>query len=255
MGKMLAGAAALLTCAGSAMAQFDSINSLAEAPYWFADYLGRSDLTITNNAMAGIRFEDRNFTGSGFANRHHAALAVDGTPYRFQPEESFRFDVDMIIEGAGRTEAGIWHGTAPFYPNSGSADVGQFVMLPDNNGEIAAFGGRLPFFSNNQPENSGMARAARNQLFHLTFIYDASATPRTYQYGVNGVFTTLRFEGTDTAGFLPDSLMGVYVQGPNGQPTSGDVDVTYSNLSITIPAPGAIALAASTGLLALRRRR
>lgn len=255
MGRFLVGATALMACAGSALAQFGSINSLAEAPYWFGDFMGRSDLTITNNGMSGIRFEDRNFTGSGWANRHHAALAENGVPYLFQPNQSFRFDVDVIIQGAGRTEAGIWHGTAPFYPNSGNADVGQFVLLPDNNGEIAAFGGRLPFFSNNQPENSGMVRSGRNQTIHLTLIYDAASAPRTYQYGVDGVFTPLKIEGIDTAGFLPDSLMGVYVQGPNGQPLSGDVDVTFTNLSITVPAPASAALLAPIGLAALRRRR
>ncbi|MGE3106730.1 MAG: hypothetical protein AB7G11_16360 [Phycisphaerales bacterium] len=245
-------AAAAACIAGPALAQVTTIDSLNVAPYWFADFFGRSDLTITNNGLPSIRFEDRNFSGSGFANRHHAALSVGGTPYLFQPTESFRFDVDVIINGAGGTEAGIWHGTAPFYPNSGNADVGQFVLLPDNNGEIAAFGGRLPFFSNNQGENAGMARAARDQTIHLTFIYDADTPVRNYRYGVNGVFAPPKFEGIDTAGFLPDSLMGVYVQGPNGR--LGDVDVTFSNLSI-IPSPASAALLGLGGLLAGRRRR
>lgn len=253
-GTILIGLGAIATLAGTAAAQLNGINSLEVASYWYADYFGRSDLTITNNGMAGIRFEDRNFTGGGFANRHQAALAVNGSAFHFQPDQSFKFDVDVIITGNARTEAGIWHGTAPFFPNSASADVGQFVMLPDNNGEIAAFGGRLPFFSNNQPENAAMPRAARNQVFHLSFVYDAVSSPRAYKYGVNGVYTPLKFEGLDTAGFLPDSLMGVYVQGPNGQPLSGDVDVTFTNLSI-VPAPGTAMLLASAGLVGLRRRR
>jgi hypothetical protein len=248
-------AAAVLATAGSAFAQLGGINSLAEANYWYADYFGRSNLTVTNNGLTGIRYEDRNFTGSGFANRHQAALAVSGVPFQFQPEQSFKFECDINITGPGRTEAGIWHGTAPFFPNSASADVGQFVVLPDNAGEIAAFGGRLPFFSNNQPENAGMPRGARNTLLHLTLIYNADVSPRTYQYGVNGVFTPLKTEGVDTAGFLPNSLLGVYVQGPNGAPTQGDVDVQFSNLRIMIPAPGSLALLGLGGLAAARRRR
>ncbi len=246
-------AALLLVCAaGAASAQVTAINSLNVAPYWFADYFGRSDLTITNNGLSSIRFEDRNFTGGGFANRHHAALSIGGTPFQFQPTDGFRFDVDVIMEGAGGTEAGIWHGTAPFYPNSASADVGQIVMLPDNNGEIAAFGGRVPFFSNNQGENAGMDRAVRNQTIRLTFIYDTDAAVRNYRMAVNGVFAPTKFEGVHTAGFLPDSLMGVYVQGPNGN--IGDVDVTFSNLTI-IPTPASAAVLTLGGLVAFRRRR
>ena len=250
----LVSASALIACLGSASAQVSSINSLQVAPYWYADYFGRSNLTITNDGLAGIRFEDRNFTGGGFANRHQAALAVNGNAFLFQPGQSFRFDVDCIIQGSGGTEAGIWHGIAPFFPNSANADVGQFVLLPDNNGEIAAFGGRLPFFSNNQPENSAMDRAARQTNFHMTFIYNADVSPHTYQYGVNGVFTPLKIEGVDTAGFLPDSLMGVYVQGPNGHPEMGDVDVSFSHLVI-VPAPGAAAFVGVLGLVGIRRRR
>lgn len=257
------GAAAALLCAGSAFAQYGAINSLAQADYWFADYFGRSNLTVTNNGLAGIRWEDRNFTGGGFANRHHAALAVGGVPFQFQPNQSFKFECDLVITGPGRTEAGIWHGTAPFFPNSANADIGQFQVRPFTDpasAEIAAFGGRMPFFSSNQPENAGMPTAARTTTFHLTFIYNADVSPRTFQYGVNGVFTPLKIEGIDTAGFLPNSLMGVYVQGPNWFGTNdpsprGDVDVQFTNLSIMIPSPGSLALLGLGGLIAARRRR
>ncbi|MCC6320340.1 MAG: PEP-CTERM sorting domain-containing protein [Phycisphaerales bacterium] len=256
-------AAVVFACSGSALAQYGSINSLAEAPYWFADYFGESNLTITNNGLAGVRVEDRNFINSGFANRHHFALAVGGVPYRFQTNQSFKFECDVVITGPGRTEAGIWHGTAPFFPNSANADTGQFMVRPpatQTGAEIAAFGGRMPFFSSNQPENAGMPAAARDTTFHLTFIYNADVSPRTYQYGVNGVFTPLKIEGIDTAGFLPDSLLGVFVQGPNWfGPTDehprGDVDVQFTNLSIMIPAPASLALLGLGGLTALRRRR
>jgi len=255
---MLAG----LAIAGSAAAQFGGINSLAEANYWYADYFGRSNLTVTNNGLSGIRYEDRNFTGSGFANRHHAALAAGGVPFQFSRQQSFQFDVDVIITGNAPTEAGIWMGTAPFFPNSANANVGQFVLLPNNGGEIAAFGGTLPFFSNNQnPFDNGvpnppgnMARAARNQSFHLTMKYEWSATP-SIEYIVNGVSTgQLRGFMDSFAGIDTGSLMGVYVQGPNGNPSAGDVDVTYSNLSI-IPAPSAVALLGLGGLVGMRRRR
>lgn len=247
----LAFAAAIIAgAAGTASAQISAIDSLSEAPYWFADFFGRSDLTITNNGLAGIRFEDRNFTGGGFANRHHAALSIGGTPFQFDRTDSFRFDVDVIIEGAGGTEAGIWIGTAPFFPNSGNANVGNFVVLPDNSGEIAAFGGPLPFFTNNS--NGGMARAARNQTFHLTMIYETSPFPYI-NYGINGVFSgPQRGFMNSFPGIDDNSYLGVYSQGPNGR--LGDVDVTFSNLVI-VPAPASAALLGLGGLLAARRRR
>lgn len=254
------GMVAGLAMAGSALAQFGGINSLNEANYWYADYFGRSQLTVTNNGLAGIRYEDRNFTGSGFANRHHAALAVNNVPFQFSRQQSFQFDVDVTITGNAPTEAGIWMGTAPFYPNSANANVGQFVLLPNNAGEIAAFGGTMPFFSNNQTTfdngtaNGGMARAARNQSYHLTMKYEWGLSP-SIEYIVNGVSTgQLRGFMNTFAGIDPGSYMGVYVQGPNGNPSAGDVDVTYSNLSI-IPAPSAVALLGLGGLVGMRRRR
>jgi len=247
------GACAALALSGAAFGQFGAINSLAEAPYWFANYFGRSNL-ITNNGLSSIRFEDRNFTGGGFANRHHAALAVNNVPFQFQNNQGFRFDVDVNITGPGRTEAGIWIGTAPSYPSSFNADVGQFVLLPNNGGEAAAFGSLLPFFSNNEAENLDQDRAVRNTVIHLTMLYVAAPNPYI-QYGINGVFTRELNSGGFFPGILNNSLMGVYVQGPNGDPTAGDVDVTYSNLSIQIPAPGAFALLGLGGLMAGRRRR
>lgn len=256
------GALAGLAVAGSAAAQFGGINSLAEANYWYADYFGRSNLTVTNNGLTGIRYEDRNFTGSGFANRHHAALATNNVPFQFSRQQSFQFDVDVLITGNAPTEAGIWMGTSPFFPNSANANIGQFVLLPNNGGgEIAAFGGTMPFFSNNQSPtfdngvpSAGMARAARNQTFHLTMKYEWGATP-SIEYIVNG-FSTGQLRGfmNSFAGIDSGSLMGVYVQGPNGNPAAGDVDVTFSNLSI-IPAPSAMALLGLGGLVGLRRRR
>lgn len=264
MKAVLGACAAVLMFAGSASAQLYGVNSLDTAGnYWYADYFGRSNLTVTNNGMAGIRYEDRNFTGSGFANRHHAALAVNGSAYLFQPNQSFKFEVDITVNGPGRTEAGIWHGTAPFWGNSASADTGNLMFRPGDtvaSDEIAAFGGRLPFFSNNQPENSGMARAQRGVTTHLTVEYCADVSPRLYRYGVNNVFTSWKVEGVDTAGFQPNSYLGVYVQGPNWFGTGdayprGDVDVQFSNLSLTVPAPASFALLGLGSLVAGRRRR
>lgn len=262
------GAAAVAVASSVASAQYGGINSLAVAPYWFSDYFG-SNLNIngTNHSdgaafvipgLAGMHLTDDSFPGGPhFTNRHHAALASGGTPFTFNPGTSFKFDVDVLINGIppARTEAGIWLGTAPSFPSSAGADVGQFVALPDNGGEIAAFGGTLPFFSNNQAENAGMPRAIRGVSVHLSMLYYGAEN--LVVYSVNGVATKeLSISYNGNPGFAPNSLMGVYVQGPNifGNAT-GQVDVTFSNLTITIPTPASAALLGMGGLVATRRRR
>jgi hypothetical protein len=252
---LLAAAAGLATATIAHADLFSSINSMdASGIRWYNDFPG-STLTVTNGGMPSIRFQDSNFIGGNWTNRHHAALAAGGVAYNFGAgNQSFQMDLDVTINGAlpASTEAGIWVGTAPNWPSSAIANVGNFVCLPDNGGEIAAFGGVLPFFSNNQPANSGMARALRGASRHMTMIYNTSVYGSSMNYGINGVFTgDLPFSGLD-----PSSLIGVYVQGPNGGPVNlGNVDVTFSNISIRVPTPASATLLGMGGLLAARRRR
>ena len=249
---------------------FSSINSMdAAGTRWYNDYPG-STLVVTNGGLPSVRIQDSNFVGGNFTNRHHVALAHNGARYDFgNGSQSFQLDVDVTINGTlpARAEAGIWAGKAPNWPSSAGADVGNFVCLPDNGGEIAAFGGGLPFFSNNQPPNAGMARSVRGVTTHLTMLYTTSAFGSSINYGVNGVFTGNQaytdglgnplanglFASTVAGGPL---LVGVYVQGPNGGPVnSGTIDVTFGNISIVIPGPGSASLLGMGGLLAARRRR
>lgn len=233
---------------------FSPINSInSQGTYWFNDF-PNSNLVVTNNGLTSVRIQDSNFVGGNFTNRHHTALAVNNTPFLFSGTQAFRLDVDVVINGLppARTEAGIWVGTAPNYPSSAAADVGQFVMLPDNAGEIAAFGSVLPFFSNNQPQNVLMPRALRGVTRHLTLIYNTSPGGSSINYGVDNVFT-----GNQAfSGLLANSLIGFYSQGPNqGGIVAGSVDVTFSNISIVVPTPASATLLGMGGLLAARRRR
>ncbi len=273
MSKVYVFAAVAATLGGTTMAHadlFSGINSLdATGTRWFNDYPG-STLTVTNGGLPSVRIQDSNFIGGNFTNRHHVALAQNGTRFDFgSASQSFQLDVDVTINGTlpAHTEAGIWAGKAPNWPSSAGADVGQFVCLPDNGGEIAAFGGGLPFFSNNQPANLGQARSVRGVLTHLTLIYNTSAFGSSLNYGINGVFTG-PLQYTDGSGNpLPNGLaastvaggpllLGVYVQGPNGGPVNlGTVDVTFGNISIAVPGPATASLLGMGGLLAARRRR
>lgn len=239
----------------AAFAQVSTINGLnSSATRWFNDLPG-TNLTVTNNGLAGVRWQETSTGGGGFANRHYAALSVNGTPYQFGAAESWQLTVDMIARGPVISEAGIQIGTTPFFPSSFGADVGNFVVIPGNT-EIASFGGQMPFFSNNQPENSGMARGALNTPYRLQIIYVGTADGGPFvKYGVNGVFTAPVNAGGTFAGWNPGTTVGVYTQN-NFNSAAGSADAEFSNISIIgIPAPASAGLLGLGGLVALRRRR
>jgi hypothetical protein len=240
-----------LVLASAASAQISTINSVAIGTRYFNDF-PNSTLVVTNNGLPSVEFQESNFGTGGFANRHIGMLSNNGTtPYHFSPAGNVDFSVTVLMHAAGAVEAGMFIGKIPNFPTGAGADTGQFPLLP-NNGEIAAFGGFLPFFSNNVPPNTGLPRAARDTSFTLRFMYDSAAN--TVTYGVNGQFTpALALDPNNP--FPANCAVGVYVQNVNGQPTQGlSSDVLFTNFTIT-PAPGSALVLGAFGLLAGRRRR
>jgi hypothetical protein len=132
---------ALGLSAGAALAT-PNPNSAAIHPRVFND-CPLSTLTITNNYPASIVINDANLACGGFANLHTWHFSEDGTNVAvFSNPDEFEFSADLVIDGVGnKGEAGlminVWY----------SPEVdGRFnFRIPD--GEIACFGGRLPFFS------------------------------------------------------------------------------------------------------------
>jgi hypothetical protein len=243
-------------CGSGAFAQVSTIDGLnSSATRWFNDLPG-SNLTVTNNGLAGIRYQETNTATNGFANRHYAALSAGGVPYSFGAAESWQLTVDATINGPLGSEAGIQIGTTPFFPSSFGADVGNFVLLPNNGGEIAAFGGQMPFFSNNQVENAGMARSAIGTTYRMQVIYVGTADGGPFvKYGINGVFTAPQNSGGTFTGWNAGTTVGFYTQN-NFAFAAGQADVQFNNISIIgIPAPASAGLLGLGGLVALRRRR
>lgn len=261
--KKFVALALVVAAAASANAQVNTINGINLSGNRFYNDRPGSSLTTTSTGSlgGGIRWQESNVNATspgGFANRHYAPLSVGGVPYSFGPGQSFQFDVDVIIRGPQPSEAGIQVGQTPFFPSSFGANTGQFVMLPGNAGEIATFGGEMPFFSNNQPENAGMARSALGQFFHMTLIYVGTndGSPFT-KYGVNGVFSPVANGGGGFAGWTAGTTIGVFTQNNIGAfGGNADFDVEFRNLSIIgIPAPASMGLLGLGGLVAMRRRR
>lgn len=102
-----------------------------------------SILTVVNSYPTEISIEDqKNFCGGGFANRHAWRFSDDGaTAYEFMNANGFSFSATMVISGGGEAEAGLQ--ISPWW----SPLVDGSFNVRSTDGEIACFGGRLPFYS------------------------------------------------------------------------------------------------------------
>jgi hypothetical protein len=118
-----------------------NINGAKLYPRVFNDCPGSTFLGV-NNYPASIFMADYNPNCFGFANLHNWRLSDDGGAGAaiFHNGDAFRYCADLVLSGPGNAEAGL--NVAPWWSVS---DGRLNVRVPD--GEIAAFGGRLPFFS------------------------------------------------------------------------------------------------------------
>ena len=103
-----------------------------------------SNFTAVNNYPSLISFSDqsvdRNGLPGGFANRHVWRFSDNGaTAFGFSNNTFFDVSMNVTLSGNAlpRKEAGFLLDTA--------GGQGQFIVTTD--GEVAAFGGPLPFYS------------------------------------------------------------------------------------------------------------
>jgi len=150
-------------------------------------------LTFDNSYPSEIWIEDAQLNCFGFANLHNWRFSEDGsTPAVFNNNSNFQFGADLVITGTTTAEAGLQ--VAPWW--SQDVDGRLNVRIPD--GEIAAFGGRLPFYSFSA--NHGIFYQA-GETIHLEIIYLANdltqENPATIEYKVT-------YQGMDySSGVLP----------------------------------------------------
>lgn len=101
-----------------------------------------SILTVDNSYPSLIAIDDENFGPLGWANLHAWRFSDDGmSAYPFANEDGFAYSAELTISGSGDGEAGL--SMAPWW--SPNVDGRFNVRTPD--GEVACFGGRMPFFS------------------------------------------------------------------------------------------------------------
>jgi len=212
-----------------------------------------SVLTVNNTYPGFISISDQNLDCFGFANLHTWSFSTDGglTKAQFENCSYYYFCANVVLSGTGNGEGGLR--LSPWW--SPNAD-GKF-MLNTGSGEIACFGGRLPFYS--FTVNYGATYVKGVNAF-MTVLYNpnalSSALPATITYTISlGGGPTLSsgalpFDQGNLAEDPPHGLWGELVPAYAGgyfQPQLGQgqsvgmtcswADICYQNLGVVPTAP------------------
>src|SRR5882672_4196177 len=101
-----------------------------------------STLSSVNNYPSSITISDSDLECFGFTNLHNWHLSSNGsTDDEFANNSCFTIACDFMLEGATGGEGGLQ--LSPWW----SPDVDGRFNVRDTDGEIACFGGRLPFYT------------------------------------------------------------------------------------------------------------
>jgi hypothetical protein len=244
--SLAAGALLLLSMlglSGMALATPD-INSAVINERIFDD-CPTSTLSTINTYPALIAISDNWDCSAGFANRHNWRFSTDGaTNALFENDDSFRFEADLMISGSGNGEGGI--GISPWW----SQNVDGIFNVRTTDGEIACFGGRLPFF--NFTGSFGVVYVKGTPI-HLEIEYQANsnsmADPGTIEYTVTYNAITyssgvLNFDEGNPAedppyglwGILNDATAGGFIQcfigGAPNSLTAEWTNIVFENLKL-----------------------
>ena len=203
-----------------------------------------SNITTTNTYPALLRIAETDLNCGGFANLHAWRFSVDGVNQVLFPNNSaFRYAATVTLSGTVEGEGGLQ--IAPWY----NQDAGRFNVRTTD-GEIACFGGRLPFYSFT---GNGVPPYVKGTPIRLQITYLRNglsmADPATIQYeldyqAVHYSSPVLAFdEGNPDEdppyglwGILNDAKVGGHVQpflqagNPNATFTADWADITYDNL-------------------------
>lgn len=254
------GIAVLVACgmACGASAAISNVASYVDAPRTYNDF-GGSNLVFQSNyspSNGSLIIQENNYGAGGFANRHMTWLGDAGNN-----KEDFNYgdgwDISMTMQvnaadSVGQVEAGFQFDLFGF---------GLFGVLTGN-GEIAAFGSVMPFFT----FGTGLYNVGDELMLRMIHRpgdgENSGGAASTMEYMYNNLTTgsgwvsSGEIDFTTTEGGIPSSFnmyVGVGAQINQPDPTLGNVDISFSN--IAIPAPASLALMGLGGLVATRRRR
>ena len=224
-----------------------------------------SVVTVTNNYPALICIDDTLVVCTGFANLHTWSFSSDGgaTAAQFANGDMFTWSADMVISGTGQGEAGLR--LSPWW----SPDADGLFNVRTTDGEIACFGGRLPFFSFTAA--FGLVYTKGDPI-HLEMNYLpnglSQANPATIEYklvyhGVPYTSGPVAFDQGNTAEDPPHGLWGcltpAYAGGAmkiflsNGNFDTDQLQVCWTGIDFQIAKPTATVTRSWGGLKLLYR--
>ncbi|HPF36230.1 MAG TPA: hypothetical protein P5571_12850 [Candidatus Krumholzibacteria bacterium] len=137
--KTLILTAAVLMLAVAAMATTTPSGVVVNERIW--NDCPTSTITSTVGAGSVNLVEQKQFCGAGWGSRHNWRFSDGVSALQFANGDGFRFSADITLSGTGEAEAGL--SIAPWW----SPNVDGVFNLRTTDGEIACFGGRLPFYS------------------------------------------------------------------------------------------------------------
>jgi len=163
-----------------------------------------------DNDLAYIQINDTVLDCFGFANRHSWSFSEDNAaPAEFHNEDSFAFCANVTASGTGDGEVGLR--VSPWW----ALDIDGTFMLNTRSGEIAVFGGRLPFYSFTGAHGQNYVKGTTVKL-EIEYRANglAEASPATIKYTLtnsNGTFTSgpLAFNEGNPAENPPHGLWGM----------------------------------------------
>ena len=208
-----------------------------------------STVTPINVYPALICIDDANADCFGFANLHTWSFSADAgaTAADFANGDMFAWSADMVISGTGQGEAGLR--LSPWF----SLKVDGLFNVRTTDGEVACFGGRLPFYS-----FTGVygVRYVKGELIHLEMNYSPNGlsmtNPATIEYKLTyrGVYYTsgpLPFDEGNPSEDPPHGLWGclspawaggsMKIFNSHGDPATAQLRVCWSDIVFEIEKP------------------
>jgi len=199
-----------------------------------------SILTVTNGFPNSVIISDNILDCFGFANLHTWSFSTDGglTKAQFENCSHYEFAATVMLDGSANGEGGLR--LAPWW----SPDADGKFMLNVGTGEIACFGGRLPFYS--FTVNFGLhylrgLPARMDIVYNPHFLSQLSPATITYNLQYNNVAYTsgeLPFDQGNPAedpphglwGELVPAYCGGYFQPQLGQGVPVGLTATFSDI-------------------------
>jgi hypothetical protein len=235
-------AVAALSAAGVAWAT-PNVNSVVLHTRIFND-CPTSNLTTNDSYPTSIMIQDEMNCDNGFANLHIWRFSEDGVNDAvFNNGDGFHMAADLVISGTGDGESGLQ--VCPWW----TQQIDGRLNVKTTDGEIAAFGGRLPFYSFTASQG---LHYVKGDLIHLDITYLPNdltqLNPATIEYkvtygGTEYTSGPLAFdegngaEGHGTWGMLDDARVGAHVQVLVANPSTLEAEWTNIVFEPVIPSP------------------